>query len=363
MTYYTAIVLIQVMAALVMVMIISSTPIISHRMKWYFIAEFILLALISTFEWLNIRLNGSDESLRWLHYGVKATEFILIPVMLGVGILMLSLKKMHPIVVSIVIINIALQIMSVFSGFIFYMNENNVYIRGRFYSVYVALYALEVMILAIEIIRAGTTFQGGSPAMVFVGAVFCGVGIGIQLVFPENKTAFLVGEMSFTMCYIYFNNLILQTDKLTGLLNRWSYEKKLDTINYETCLMIFDLDCFKTINDNFGHRAGDECLKATADMLRQVFSDEGRVYRIGGDEFCVIMHRAKKYRSNDRERVYVLLTELDKLIMKACEEDPRYTGISAGFAYTDPDFSIHWAVEEADHMMYLAKEEKHVARA
>jgi GGDEF domain-containing protein len=85
------------------------------------------------------------------------------------------------------------------------------------------------------------------------------------------------------------------TDPLTGLANRrklmGDLEDRLRTASEERPLMLalFDLDGFKSYNDSFGHPAGDALLMRMADQLRGELRGVADAYRIGGDEFCVLV--------------------------------------------------------------------------
>jgi two-component system cell cycle response regulator len=85
------------------------------------------------------------------------------------------------------------------------------------------------------------------------------------------------------------------TDALTGLGNRrqlmGDLEQALGTLDDASSRMlgIFDLDGFKSYNDTFGHPAGDQLLARLAGKLRDAAGDRGRAYRLGGDEFCLLL--------------------------------------------------------------------------
>src|SRR5581483_3227176 len=84
------------------------------------------------------------------------------------------------------------------------------------------------------------------------------------------------------------------TDQLTGLGNRRRLFADLDALlargpSAGTVLGIFDLDGFRAYNDRFGHPAGDELLARLARRLLVSVGGEGEAYRLGGDEFCVIV--------------------------------------------------------------------------
>lgn len=84
-------------------------------------------------------------------------------------------------------------------------------------------------------------------------------------------------------------------DELTGVWNRRYFMRFLDEVlqraradRFRVTLMMFDIDDFKTYNDQYGHAAGDEILREAARLMRSVVRDHDVVARIGGDEFVVI---------------------------------------------------------------------------
>ena len=88
------------------------------------------------------------------------------------------------------------------------------------------------------------------------------------------------------------------TDDLTGLFNRRHFEHGLcGALDAEherrgpTSLVYFDLDAFKSINDSFGHGAGDEVLREFAEVLRSQIRQGDIACRTGGEEFCVVLPR------------------------------------------------------------------------
>jgi diguanylate cyclase (GGDEF)-like protein len=87
-------------------------------------------------------------------------------------------------------------------------------------------------------------------------------------------------------------------DPLTGLLNRRSFEQAVEAAAAEAertgsplVLALLDVDHFKDVNDSRGHAAGDDLLKALAQLLRQHLPADARVARLGGDEFAVLLTR------------------------------------------------------------------------
>jgi len=100
--------------------------------------------------------------------------------------------------------------------------------------------------------------------------------------------------------YDYFDgaDLTFVWDSVTGVISRQyilDFARKLvkDNVPFAMCMM--DLDNFKYINDSYGHKAGDICLKNIADGLIKVIGDGGLVGRFGGDEFIILYLKSNQY--------------------------------------------------------------------
>jgi diguanylate cyclase (GGDEF)-like protein len=87
-----------------------------------------------------------------------------------------------------------------------------------------------------------------------------------------------------------------RVDHLTGLHNRASLASRFDELRAQArvtggslALVVYDLDRFKSVNDDLGHDRGDAVLRDTAALLRRHLRAEDLVYRLGGEEFCVLL--------------------------------------------------------------------------
>jgi diguanylate cyclase (GGDEF)-like protein len=150
---------------------------------------------------------------------------------------------------------------------------------------------------------------------------------------------------------------LAEFDVLTGLPNRAQFQAALQHLPLRTvgettaALLLVDLDGFKGINDTFGHRAGDECLKETAERLKAACKGADLVARIGGDEFAVLVSGY-----NSIERVATLAGTIVQCLGHSVERDGTrmHVGASVGVAFFDPSLRSDVFVC-ADSALYKAK--------
>lgn len=89
-----------------------------------------------------------------------------------------------------------------------------------------------------------------------------------------------------------FISKLAYSDGLTGLKNRTAFNERISNTDENYGIVMFDVNNLKYVNDNFGHGAGDSLLLAAADTLKELFEPlmvSSEIYRIGGDEFVVVL--------------------------------------------------------------------------
>ena len=148
-----------------------------------------------------------------------------------------------------------------------------------------------------------------------------------------------------------------RTDDLTGLGNRIAWTEALEAerrrrarYRRPVVVMAVDIDRLKDINDRHGHEAGDELLKAAADILRSTMRETDVVARIGGDEFGVLLPET----SSD------VVESLVRRMHEACTAWRGSTAalrlsLSIGWAAPEPFGDLNEALRVADSRMYDAK--------
>lgn len=152
------------------------------------------------------------------------------------------------------------------------------------------------------------------------------------------------------------------TDPLTSLGNRKYFDRALhETIldarekQEPLCLMMFDIDYFKSFNDNYGHLTGDQVLRLVAMSLKQNVKSQDITARYGGEEFAVVLPNTALRQAltvADHIRRAVMSKELKK---KSTGEILGRVTISAGVALLHPADETETLIERADACLYAAK--------
>ncbi|MBA4794737.1 GGDEF domain-containing protein [Phenylobacterium sp.] len=152
-------------------------------------------------------------------------------------------------------------------------------------------------------------------------------------------------------------------DALTPLLNRRAFMRELSRIqtfsrryNSPASLVYFDLDDFKSVNDRFGHAAGDAVLKAVAERLTGLVRESDIVARMGGDEFAVILVQAG-YRTAEAKAEALARTLEAAPIQFGDWSAPLH--ISFGVREIPIEGDPEAIVAEADAAMFIRKRERH----
>ena len=156
-------------------------------------------------------------------------------------------------------------------------------------------------------------------------------------------------------------------DALTKVRNKRAYDVEVERINQEIAdgknafgLVMIDLNYLKKINDTYGHDKGNEAIRTLCRTICQIFV-HSPVFRIGGDEFVVVL------QNHDYEHLEELKALFEQEMEKLKGADKPWEGVSAavGYALFDPalDKGVEDVFERADHEMYEDKKRMKALRA
>ena len=117
------------------------------------------------------------------------------------------------------------------------------------------------------------------------------VSILVVILANNFKLVMLAISIALVFTYMYHVELKQSIDGLTSLLNQQCFIHDLQNLHQKAVIIVLDVNDFKQINDTYGHQKGDEILHMLSAILKDNYQKHGRVYRMGGDEFSVILTR------------------------------------------------------------------------
>ena len=153
------------------------------------------------------------------------------------------------------------------------------------------------------------------------------------------------------------------TDQMTKLSNRTAFNRDFTMLSSspnDIAVIGFDLNCLKQINDTLGHTLGDDYIINSAKIISNTYSNVGKCYRVGGDEFVVIIEQASHFDF----QYYFNLLEWSVDSFNAGQKN-IHMQIAYGYAIYDSalDKSLEDTYNRADKNMYMNKENKKRSRS
>ncbi|MCR4601558.1 MAG: GGDEF domain-containing protein [Clostridia bacterium] len=260
-------------------------------------------------------------------------------------------RKLVQMAVLTDLIGISLLIVNFFQPLVFMIDEANRYQRE---PLYVLFNAIGFLFLLLAVYVYGTARMKGGvfkffPLMQLLVPI-C-TGLAIQTVFYGISLIWPCAAVGLTLMVMSMQRENTMVDKLTGMYNRY-YLDSLNLTGRRFCLMMLDLNSFKSINDRFGHLEGDSALVKTARVLRRSVGSLGTTVRYAGDEFMILLN------SDDPEVGQSCVERINRNLANynSKGEKPYDISVSIGWGIFDAeDDSIDRMVEIVDNRMYEDK--------
>ncbi|MBI5891006.1 MAG: diguanylate cyclase [Nitrosomonadales bacterium] len=155
-------------------------------------------------------------------------------------------------------------------------------------------------------------------------------------------------------------NMLYNHDALTGAITRYgilpAFREQHELIKrglQSSCIVMVDLDNFKTVNDRYGHLAGDRALIASARYMIEHLRSYDKVFRYGGEEFLLLLQHTEM--TAGYELVERLRKGIESLTIDVEGQVPIHITASFGLVCLDPDSPVESSIDRADKAMYMAK--------
>ena len=256
----------------------------------------------------------------------------------------------------------AVMIYSIFTGFVFFIDENNIYHRGPGMFVFAITNYSFIIPSAWLVFHHRDIIKRQTILIIIAYSIIPTLGSLLQLLFYGIITAWPSFAVALFIIFIFIEGRRSDRDYLTGLLNRQSFDARIhgriEQYNRKGSFsfVVIDLDKFKTINDTYGHDKGDEVLQTVGGILTHSVSVSDTVARYGGDEFVIIIESA------DKKIVENILERIDRNLSAWNDKNGNtfVLSLSAGYVIYDP--GIHKGFEDlfrhADSIMFDVKDNR-----
>ena len=310
------------------------------------------IAVCALCEWAGVQMDGAPPALIPLHIAVKVVELALAPLigLFAGNIIHPCQQKVVRGLLCFAGFHALLVVLSAFTGLMFYVDAQNIYHHGPLYWFYMVAYGISMVFFLVQITFACRAYQYTGGRQLMLATLFVLAGLLVQLFLPTVKIDWITITCGALMMSKFSSDMVLQTDGLTQLVNRLGYEHYLMRLRVPATILMFDVDRFKDINDRYGHLAGDTCLRTVADCIRRAYGNYGTCFRIGGDEFCVVLTR--------RCAKYDVMTDIFRQLMdEARAQNPMLPTVSVGSSHFEPTSDdLPDVLAQADSQMYQNKE-------
>ena len=309
------------------------------RMYVLIAVVFLLSIIVFTEFYLNEINQYKEVRLVMVAIRYSATPFII-------GLILYALVRKARLYVVIPAGLLAIvNIVSIFTGIVFSLNDAGELIRGPLgYIPYIGAGIYSFFLILVLILQSNKHSTEIIPICFL--ALSLSSGLVLPFVMGKDYSKIFCSTIAIAL-FVYYVFLILQLtkkDALTGLFNRQAYYAFTKS-HYKdiTGFISIDMNGLKVINDSQGHLAGDNALITLADCFRKATRNKQLVYRIGGDEFVIICRRTSEY-------------ELIQIV-NAIKDNVSNTGYSCaiGYCYSSRLRDVDDMIKESDDMMYADK--------
>ncbi len=259
-----------------------------------------------------------------------------------------------------VLLNGILTILSMGYGFIFFIDEHNVYHRGFLFPLSCGIIYFYLALAFILIIKNKRKIPREEYIPFIIFGIMPLIGGMLQALFYGILLMWSSAAFSLLVVYIFLQQRMIQLDYLTGAWSRATFENCLKQRMRQKHQEIFglvcvDMDGLKAINDRYGHFEGDYALSTAVRLIKSVLQKTDIIARAGGDEFYIILD------CDSWEKMNETVSKISQALAKFNQEsDKGYQldcSVGCGLFHSDQG-EVKDFIRKVDLLMYENKRMK-----
>lgn len=376
MNYYAIVIILCIMSCITIAVHTANNTVLEKAdIRWFRVAFFLMIIGASAeVGGYVLGLKGGATPLLF-SFVMLVTYSVtpMIPIALGRGC---SEKTGSALMLVLAVIHTLLEFVMVLHGGIFYISNEGYFHKGPYFKLYLVACAISYMYLVGVIFYL--MFKNKMKDAVTLGITICLLCFGLipSLYSEKIKTIYVTFVFTGMLLYMYLQNTNRQElektigvekeisghDPLTGVSSRVSYDREVEKIDRQisedVTLVHFaicecDLNDLKKINDTFGHDTGDNYIRSCCKKICDFFK-HSQVFRVGGDEFVIIM-KNEDYVCSDIIEQKIRTFVYDEL--EDPDEGVHKVSFAWGLSKFNPkeDRTVADVLKRADEAMYENK--------
>lgn len=242
------------------------------------------------------------------------------------------------------VITAVLSISSLWTGLVLRVEPGNIYSRGPLFLLPFLSSAIYMVFILYAASRQETMGRRLETIFLLCSGFAIAGACTLEIVFVIRYMIWTTTAAMLLTYFLLITRMKVLYDSQTGLYSRLTYTKRLESIKAGEAVTfaMIDMNGLKTINDHFGHKAGDQAIVQLSKSLMLLPLRKKKLYRVGGDEFVIIVN---SWCGKE-------LTEKLKQIESDCG---TVNGTALSFAFGVAEYrggDLHRVTDEIDRLMY-----------
>ncbi|GAA0757608.1 diguanylate cyclase domain-containing protein [Clostridium sartagoforme] len=290
-----------------------------------------VIFLIISIEIITVLINGSSHINIYINKLFSTLFFLISPIPLYMWdkylyIQIEKIKKINILKVKYfkipLFINTVLLIINLKFNIIFSIDKNNFFQNEKFSIIPFLIGTFYYISIYIFLVKHKHTIPNDIYIFISIMYIFPFTASVLELFIPELLLTWGSITTVLIFSYILLQQELFETDPLTGAFNRNFFNSFVSKTNKFTMNLSklgainIDLDEFKSINDTYGHKVGDDVLKNFVLLLNKAFKKKSKIIRMGGDEFIIIIENTSNEEIISHIRFLNIITEVYNSVNK-----------------------------------------------
>lgn len=290
-----------------------------------------VIFLIISIEIITVLINGSSHINIYINKLFSTLFFLISPIPLYMWdkylyIQIEKIKKINILKVKYfkipLFINTVLLIINLKFNIIFSIDKNNFFQNEKFSIIPFLIGTFYYISIYIFLVKHKHTIPNDIYIFISIMYIFPFTASVLELFIPELLLTWGSVTTVLIFSYILLQQELFETDPLTGAFNRNFFNSFVSKTNKFTMNLSklgainIDLDEFKSINDTYGHKVGDDVLKNFVLLLNKAFKKKSKIIRMGGDEFIIIIENTSNEEIISHIRFLNIITEVYNSVNK-----------------------------------------------